>query len=321
MSERPFLSVVIPTHDAPELLEGALRSLGEQDFPARNVEIVVVDDGSPRFDPAGWDDLAGPFRLVLIRKEENSGRGRARNEGIRAARGDVVLFLDGDMTAAPGFLRAHAEFHRTHPGEVGVGNIRFGSQIPTTALTQYLDSRGVQRYRSGETVPFKCFVTGNSSVSRQTLLDVGLFDEDFHAYGGEDLELGYRLHRRQIAFRFAGDALSHHHHLRPLEQTCQLMHTYGSQSLPILLRKHPELAPLLRLDFLTSRQISARALRLALGDWVYRITLGVVKRRLDKSLPSVLFDYLWWHNRTRGYLLAQSKCGGPPSARREHSAC
>ena len=145
--------------------------------------------------------------------------------------GEIILFLDGDMTATPGFLRAHAEFHRAHPGEVGVGDIRFGPQIPSTSFTRYMESRGAQGYHSGEKIPFKCFVTGNSSARRELLFDIGLFDEEFHAYGGEDLELGYRLHRQGATFRFAGSALSLHHHLRPLDQTCELMHAYGRRSL------------------------------------------------------------------------------------------
>ncbi len=322
MAESPFLSVVIPTHDAPDLLAEALRSLARQDFHASGAEIIVIDDGSPEFNPSTWAELASPFHLVVIRHQVNRGRATARNQGIRAAMGEIILFLDGDMTATPGFLRAHADFHRAHPGEVGVGDIRFGPQIPSTSFTRYMESRGAQSYQSGEKIPFKCFVTGNSSARRELLFDIGLFDEEFHAYGGEDLELGYRLHRQGATFRFAGSALSLHHHLRPLDQTCALMHAYGRRSLPILLGKHPELALLLRLDFLDAPRLSIRrwVLQLALGSLVFRGAFAVT-RRFQRCVPSLFYSYVWWHSRTRGFLQARQDDPKDRADAREQAWC
>ena len=310
MAERPALSVVVPTYNAPELLKGLLHSMGQQTLPAGEVEIVVVDDASPGFDPAGWNALSSPHHLIVIHRDVNGGRARARNDGIRAATGEVIVFLDGDMTAPPGFLNAHLDFHRLHPGEVAVGNILFAPQIEPSALTRYVQRRGVQRYGAGEPVPYKCFVTGNSSVSRQLLKDADGFDEDFHAYGGEDLELGFRLARLGAVFRFAAQAVSYHHHLRPLEQQCQLMYTYGRHSLPILLDKHPQLAPLLRLDFLDAGGQSLRrwALRAALWPPVYALVYSLVRVGFGGALPDVFFDYLWWRNRTRGFM--EARVGG-----------
>lgn len=303
MKTSPTLSVVIPTYNEPERLLAALESLALQDYPAEALEIIVVDDASPVFDPERYTQAAGSSPLRVIRHATNQGRARARNTGIRAASGEVVLFLDSDMTVEPGFLRAHAQAHQ-QAGTVAIGHIRFGPQVPANCLTRYLDSRGVHRLRKGEAVPFKCFVTGNSSVSREQLLRVGLFDEDFTAYGGEDLELGYRLHLDGAVFRFAGQARSLHHHLRPFRQHCQLMYTYGQHSLPVLLGKCPALAPLLRLNFLSGPFYSARRLlyRLALLPALYYPIRWAVEVSLRWWVPDLCFDYLWWYNRTRGYL-------------------
>lgn len=303
-TETPLsISIVIPTYNEPERLLAALRSLALQDYPAEAVEIVVVDDASPIFHPELYRQAAAPFPLRLIRHSINQGRARTRNTGIRAASGEIVLFLDSDMTVEPGFLRAHAQAHQ-QAGTVAIGHIRFGPQVPANGLTRYLDSRGVHRFREGEAVPFKCFVTGNSSVRREQLLRVGLFDEDFTAYGGEDLELGYRLHLDGALFRFADQARSLHHHLRPFRQHCQLMYTYGQHSIPVLLRKCPELAPLLRLDVLSGPFFSFRRLffRIALLPVVYYPLRWAVEVSLRWYVPDLCFDYLWWYNRTRGYL-------------------
>lgn len=298
------LSIVIPTYDEPELLEATLQSLARQDYPFEAVEIIVVDDASPHLDPDHLHAITGAFPLKLIRHPTNQGRARARNSGIRAARSDIIVFLDSDMTVESDFLQIHASLHRTCSGTVVIGHIRFGPHIPDTRLSRYIHSRGVSQLKPDEPVPFKCFVTGNSSVRRDQLLQVGLFDEDFTAYGGEDLELGYRLHLHGLKFHYAPQALSFHNHLRSLDQACRLMYTYGQKSLPLLLQKHPGLAPLLRLDFLEAPHFSLASLllRLALFPGIYATVLRFTQWGLEHYVPGIFFDYLWWYNRTRGYL-------------------
>ena len=308
MGTSPFLSVVIPTYDEPDRLCAALESLAGQDYSPRDAEIIVVDDGSPTpAEPARLHRAAGPFPLQVLRQGTNQGRAVARNRGIDAAGGKIIVFLDSDMTVEPGFLAAHAEAHRQHSNSVVIGQIRFGPEIPTNCFTRYIESRGVQGLKPGQAVPFKCFATGNSSAPRQRLVQVGLFDEDFRAYGGEDLELGYRLHRSQVLFLFVPQALSHHHHIRPFVQIYQLMYTYGNQSLPVLLEKQPELAGLLRLDFLARPWNHPKGLvwRLALLPLAYHPVRWLAQRGLQRYVPDLFFDYLLWRNRTCGYLAAR----------------
>ena len=135
---------------------------------------------------------------------------------------------------------------------------------------------------------------------------MGLFDEGFTAYGGEDLDLGYRLHLDGAVFHFANQARSLHHHLRPFPQHCRLMYTYGQHSIPVLLGKYPALAPLLRLDFLSGPLYSFRRLffQLALLPLFYHPIRWAVEVSLRWYVPALCFDYLWWYLRTRGYLEA-----------------
>lgn len=308
----PALSVVVPTYRQPDLLRALLDSLAAQEVPAGGAEVLVVDDGSPEFGAAATPLTAGPLPVRWVRHPRNLGRARARNSGIRHARGEIVVFLDGDMAVAPGFLRAHAEFHAQHPGEVAVGAIRFAATIRSTALSRYVESRGAQAHAPGAAVPFKCFVTGNSSLSRPQLEQVGLFDEAFSQYGGEDLELGYRLHRAGATFRYLAGALSFHGHLRPLHETLELMETYGRCGLPHLVTRHPELGGLLRLEFLRRRGLRARLLRLALASAPYGATRTLARALAWAPLPALLYSYLWWSSRTRGYLAATAPPGAVP---------
>ncbi len=306
MSAPLTLSVVIPTYDEPERLEAALKSLSQQDYPHEATQIIVVDDASPHLDAERLHAAIAPLQLLLLHNEQNQGRARARNAALRVASGDLVVFLDSDMTVGANFLRAHAQRHQNHAEAVFVGNIRFAREIPPTSLTRYLEGRGVHRVNTDKPIPFNCFVTGNSSVRRSSLLRVGFFDEDLTAYGGEDLELGYRLHLVGIPFYYAPEALSYHYHLRSLEPLCRLMQTYGSKSIPILLNKHPELDAVLRLDFIRASALSPRrlALQLALLSPIHYPIRWVTRWLVKTYVPDLFFSYLFWSSRTRGYLSA-----------------
>ena len=306
MSAPLTLSVVIPTYDEPERLEAALKSLSQQDYPHEATQIIVVDDASPHLDAERLHAAIAPLQLLLLRNEQNQGRARARNAALQVASGDLVVFLDSDMTVGANFLRAHAQRHQNHAEAVFVGNIRFAREIPPTSLTRYLEGRGVHRVDTDKPIPFNCFVTGNSSVRRSSLIRVGFFDEDLTAYGGEDLELGYRLHLAGIPFYYAPEALSYHYHLRSLEPLCRLMQTYGSKSIPILLNKHPELDAVLRLDFIRASALSPRrlALQLALLSPIHYPIRWVTRWLVKTYVPDLFFSYLFWSSRTRGYIRA-----------------
>lgn len=95
---RPLVAVIIPSRDRPELVSAAVRSVVRQSHDA--LEIVVVDDASTT-PLALSDDVAGDPRVRLVRLEERSGAGAARNAGVRATRGELIAFLDDDDTWRP----------------------------------------------------------------------------------------------------------------------------------------------------------------------------------------------------------------------------
>lgn len=88
------ISVVIPTHNRPGLLEEAVASVVQQTHA--DWELVIVDDGStPPVSPASFS-VSGGERLKLLRHETPHGVARAKNAGIMAATGEVVTLLDDD---------------------------------------------------------------------------------------------------------------------------------------------------------------------------------------------------------------------------------
>src|SRR4029434_503167 len=113
------LSVLIDTYNHERLIEAAIASVLEQDFPASEREVIVVDDGSTdrtaeivrRFEP----------KVRLIQKQ-NGGQASAFNLGIPECRGEAIVFLDGDDWWAPGKLRRIADVFAKDPSLGMVGH-------------------------------------------------------------------------------------------------------------------------------------------------------------------------------------------------------
>lgn len=115
-----FASVLIDTYNHERFIEQAIVSVLEQDFPAADREIIVVDDGSTDHTP----EIVKKFepRVRLLRKE-NGGQASAFNAGIPECKGEIVAFLDGDDWWTQGKLQAVAS---TFDAEASVGLIGHG---------------------------------------------------------------------------------------------------------------------------------------------------------------------------------------------------
>ena len=114
-----FLSVLIDTYNHERLIEQAINSVLEQDYPAALREIIVVDDGSTD----GTAEIVRRYepRVRLISKQ-NGGQASAFNAGIPECRGEVIVFLDGDDWWAPGKLKQIAEIFSADDSLGMVGN-------------------------------------------------------------------------------------------------------------------------------------------------------------------------------------------------------
>jgi glycosyltransferase involved in cell wall biosynthesis len=236
------LSVIIPTMNKVALLERTLDALMGQDLAHDDKwEIVVVNDGSTDGTAAFLESRAGAGKasLVVVTPPANVGRARARNLGAQAARGTWILFLDDDIVAPPGLLRAHLELLETNPDCGTIGYAVTEPDLIDAPHFHYLDSRGVARLGPGP-APGRFFVTQNAAVPRRAFLAVGGFDEDFSAYGFEDMEVAFRLEDEAgINFLALSAPVPFHAHHHTLDQYLAKKVECGRQSLPQLARLHP----------------------------------------------------------------------------------
>src|SRR5256714_8851909 len=100
---KPLITALVDTYNHEKYIEQALNSVLEQGWPAAELEIVVVDDGSTDRTP----EIVGKFvpRVKHLRKK-NGGQASAFNAGFAEARGEIVTILDGDDWWRKGKLAA-----------------------------------------------------------------------------------------------------------------------------------------------------------------------------------------------------------------------
>ena len=93
--ETMLLSIIIPAYNCKETLSAAVFSVAEN---FKDTEIIIIDDGSSDDTPSLINDLKKQYSCILSKRTENSGPANARNEGIRLATGDYIMFIDSDDT-------------------------------------------------------------------------------------------------------------------------------------------------------------------------------------------------------------------------------
>lgn len=194
-------TVVVCTRDRRQVLLQCLASLDQQLLDAP-LDVLVVDDGSRDGTADALDRWAAATTGRRVLRQEGAGLSAARNAGLRAAAGDVVLFCDDDALAPPGWAQAHLRAHE-RPGVVAVGgpvHLAFPDGCPswvTPALHHWWSALEGDEEPGPFPPPHGPYGT-NLSVGRAATLAVGGFPTWLGRRGrsllsSEEAELSRRL--------------------------------------------------------------------------------------------------------------------------------
>jgi glycosyltransferase involved in cell wall biosynthesis len=249
-------------------VDRCIRALAKQTISS-SLEVIVVDDGSTD----GTIDVGRAHAVVVVRHPTNLGLAVARNSGVQAATAPVVAFLDDDCEPEPEWAEQLLASYQE--GVIGVGgsiingahggfilgyldrNSPFKPQDLNLAksnnvcyrLYLYLGRQWTQKEQSGQRDVYS-ILGGNMSFLRQSLIDVGQFDERF-SFGGEELDLCMRVRRAYPLGRLVFvPEVRVVHHFKPsrrstkpsLHDTLRRSRAYGRGSAR-LYRKWPSMPP------------------------------------------------------------------------------
>ncbi len=202
----PRVTVVVPAFNAAATLPLCLRALAEQDYPRAAYEVIVVDDGST-------DETAALARTAGVRVigQPNQGPAAARNAGIAAATGEVVLLTDADCAPTADWIRQMVA-PLADVKIAGVkGSYRTRQQEVVARLAQ---CEFEERYDRLERRPTIDFVDSYAAAFRvEVLRQAGGFDPAFPHANNEDVDLSYRLARLGYRFVFNRRAVVYHRHV------------------------------------------------------------------------------------------------------------
>ena len=134
MEERGLVSVIIPIYNTEKYLRACVDSVIHQTYA--NLDIVLVDDGSTDGSPDICDAFAAQDHRVQVVHKPNGGVSSARNAGLRAARGDYIIWLDSDDTYEPCAVEKLYRAMTAHGLKIGMCNYR----------NIFLDGRVAPRY-------------------------------------------------------------------------------------------------------------------------------------------------------------------------------
>jgi len=181
----PHVSIIIPTYNRKSLLTKAIDSVLKQTYT--NFELIVVDDGSND----GTYDLLKyyAFKLKTL-AQTNKGVSAARNLGIKAAKGQLITFLDSDDLWLPDKLKHQVAFFKHNPTALICQTeeiwIRNGKRVNPKKRHQKPNGMIFEQSLA------LCLVSPSAVMLRRALLDeVGLFDEALPAC--EDYDLWLRI--------------------------------------------------------------------------------------------------------------------------------
>ncbi len=222
------ISVVVTTLDRTAWLRRCLAGFRDQTLATESFEVVVVDDGSVEDVAAVTADFAD-LPLRLVRHGENRGMDAARNTGIDAATGDVILCFDDDDAPGRRLLAEHLRTHARYPQEADavLGFTGWAPDVEVNSVMYHVTVVGREYFsypglRHGAVLPWHCLWGGRSSV-KASLLKKGRFRTS-GMFG--DMDFAWR-HRDRLRVVFNRHAVQHA--LRPLDfgDVCRRSYAQG----------------------------------------------------------------------------------------------
>ncbi len=187
-----MVSVIVPTHNRPEMVADAVKSVLDQKY--KNFELLVVNDAGPDIEPI-ITSMNGKSNITYVRHSVNRGLAAARNTGIKLSRGKYIAYLDDDDIFYPDHLETLVHYLENSDHKIVYTDAHRAHQVKENGqyVTQKIDLPYSQDFDYDQIlvsnfVPVLCFMHEKSCLDK-----TGLFDESLPVV--EDWDLWIRMSR------------------------------------------------------------------------------------------------------------------------------
>lgn len=237
MKANPLVSVIIPTHNRPDRLIEAIRSVDEQSYT--NIELIIVDDASDAQikEIINKQELDNIPSIKYHKFNENKGANAARNKGIDMSEGKYLAFLDDDDRWKKNKIRKQVEVFESSEAKVGVVYTGLGYYENGDLVRERLPSvcgSITKNLLTGDFVsPFSAIM-----VKRSVINEAGKLDERFPSMQDRDW---YIRISKWYDFKPITEPLTIHR----VGHSDQITYNYYDKkniSIPLLIKKHQHLS-------------------------------------------------------------------------------
>ena len=257
-SRPPRVSIIIPVRNAERTIDKTLQYVEAVEYPRERLEIILADGGSTDRTVAlidAWRQRHPHIKLVEV--PGCASPGHARNEALKLAGGEFVLFTDGDCAPEPDWVQRLLEPFfadervggvggeiltlRTEPDndtesyceQVGFLSVAGRCGLRESGYLPALNGRAPHEVNGGNYSPF--FATANAAFRRQAIDEVG--GQFWSEPTGEDVDFSLRILARGYRLYFAKEAVVKHMHRVSLASYLKQWYGYGYGH-PLLVAKH-----------------------------------------------------------------------------------
>ena len=225
-SERPFVSVIVPTYNRADELRHCLDALARQDYPRDCFEVIIADDGSARSPAAVVEAYRGKVGIEFL-AVAHGGPARARNRAAERARGRYLAFTDDDCRPHPDWLSSLAGVLTRAPDALVGGRVSNALPENVYSSASQTVTDVVYAHYNAEPEEARFFASNNMAIAKAKFLDMGGFDENFQILACEDRELCDRWRAGGGRMLYAPDAIVGHAHALDLFHFLRQHFTYG----------------------------------------------------------------------------------------------
>jgi len=208
MGSRVRVSVIVPVYNNARGIKEAVECLSRQTFDKKQLEIIIIDNGSSDQTPQVMLELQDRYRgLKYAREERSNDSYLARNKGIGMAAGGIIAFTDSDCMPAPNWVEEGVGAFDRENIDYGGGDVLFTFEGNRPNIFEYYNSaHSLQQERYVNKYGF-C-VTANCFVKKEILDRYGQFRIDM--FSGADAEFGIRIKKSGINCVFIPNAIVWH---------------------------------------------------------------------------------------------------------------
>ncbi|MHC5065819.1 MAG: glycosyltransferase family 2 protein [Planctomycetota bacterium] len=216
-------SIIVPVYNGGEEFKLCLQSIAELD--PKPHEVIVVDDGSTD----GSGDLARASGAEVLQLSGPNGPARARNRGAAKATGDVIYFVDADVTVEPGALAHLSKRFAADPELAAIIGSYDDAPAAPGFFAQYKNL--IHHYTHQIALPEgSTFWGACGAIVKKVFDEMNGFDESYERPCIEDIELGYRL--RAAGYRILLDRDLQIKHLKAWTLRSMLVTDFFQRALP-----------------------------------------------------------------------------------------